>query len=260
MASRPVRRCSSCRPARNGRRVRHGRLSPRRRSDDLPQARQGDIRKLSGLIGKLRPKSGTKAVRGWFITRDEPTADQRRVADRHRDSINTLSFSQFQSKLVDSHTYLRCRNEYAFGSVRDPGTDDRHATVDYIPLDLTDTKTGDVISRIALSDSLADGSVIVLLGDYGAGKSMSLRETYHDLRKAHLQGQCSYVSSLSEPARPLWSRRFPSPSWRARPSTGSGSWAIRSSAGRTCCRAPVRRGPTTGLSSWPPACARRWRG
>ena len=150
-----------------------------------------DIRKLSSLIGKLRPKSGTKAVRGWFITRDEPTADQRRVAERHRDSINTLSFSQFQSRLVDSHTYLGCRNKYAFGSVRDPGTGDRHATVDYISLDLTDTKTGAIVSRNALSDSLVDGNMLVLLGDYGAGKSMSLRETYHDLRKAHLKGQCS---------------------------------------------------------------------
>ena len=150
-----------------------------------------DIRKLLDLIAKLRPKSGTRAIRGWFITRDEPTADQRRVAERHRDVINTLSFAQFQSKLVDSHTYLRCRNEYAFGSVRDPGTGDRHATVDYVSLDVTNTKTGSTVSCSQLSRSLAEGNVVILLGDYGAGKSMTLREVYHDLRKIHLRGKSS---------------------------------------------------------------------
>ena len=150
-----------------------------------------DTRKLSTLIAKLRPKSGTRAIRGWFITRDEPTAEQRRVAEKYRETINTLSFAQFQSKLIDSHTYLRCRNEYAFGSVRDPGTGDRRATVDYISLDVTDAKTGKIVSCSALSDAVAAGNVLVLLGDYGAGKSMTLRELYHDLRRVHLRGNSS---------------------------------------------------------------------
>ena len=49
---------------------------------------EDDIRKLSGLVAKLRAKSGTRAIRGWFITRDEPTAEQRSVAERHRGIIN----------------------------------------------------------------------------------------------------------------------------------------------------------------------------
>ena len=79
-----------------------------------------DIEKLTKSLDRLQATSGTRAVRGWFITRDEPTADQRRVADKHRSIINTLSFSQFQMAIVDSKAYLRARDDYPFGSVRDP--------------------------------------------------------------------------------------------------------------------------------------------
>ena len=65
------------------------------------------------------------------------------------------------------------------------------ATVDYISLDVTDTKTGGIVSHSTLSQSLAAGNVLVLLGDYGAGKSMTLREIYHDLRKVHVKGNSS---------------------------------------------------------------------
>ncbi len=66
-----------------------------------------DIAKLTSLLAKLRRRSGTKAVRGWWVTSDEPTADQRKISDKHRDSVNTLSFSQFQARLIDSHAYHR---------------------------------------------------------------------------------------------------------------------------------------------------------
>lgn len=45
---------------------------------------QQDTTKLSKLINVHKGKSGTRAVRGWFITRDEPTADQRKVAEKYK--------------------------------------------------------------------------------------------------------------------------------------------------------------------------------
>ncbi len=54
---------------------------------------QDDIEKLTKSMNKARSRSDVKAIRGWFVTRDEPTAEQREVADKVRDKINTLSFS-----------------------------------------------------------------------------------------------------------------------------------------------------------------------
>lgn len=155
-----------------------------------------DIKKLVGLIHKLKARSGTRVVRGWFITRDEPTADQRQVANRHRDIINTLSFSQFQARLVDSRTYLSLRDQYAFGSVRDPGTGQRDTTIEYVSLDLAKGDSRDVVSRSDIVDLVSKGNTVVLLGDYGAGKSMTLREIYRDLRKSHLKGETSIFPVL----------------------------------------------------------------
>ena len=152
---------------------------------------QDDIGKLRRLIQKFRNRAGTKAVRGWFITQHEPTADQREVSNRHREFINTMSFAQFQGRLIDSRTYLQLRHQYAFGSIRDPLTGDRTTSVEYIPSDIIDTTSNKAVSREDLVDRLSQGGVVVLLGDYGSGKSMTLREIYNDLRTQHMKNQSS---------------------------------------------------------------------
>jgi len=143
------------------------------------------------VLGKLKRKSGTRAVRGWWITRDEPTADQRKISDKHRDSVNTLSFSQFQARLIDSRAYLNARDNYVFGSVRDPATGDPEPQIDYVPLDLVRSDSGDLVSPAGMAALLTEGRTIVLLGDYGAGKSMTLREIHRELKKSHLKGTSS---------------------------------------------------------------------
>ena len=150
-----------------------------------------DISKLNRAISKYRSQSQTRAVRGWFITRDEPTADQRKITDKHRRDINTLPFSQFQARLIDSREYLAARDDYTFGSVRDPGTGDASPLVSYVPLDLLELGSKRVFPREDFRTSIGNGHTIVLLGDYGAGKSMTLRDIYQHLRGEHLQGLTS---------------------------------------------------------------------
>ena len=155
------------------------------------KARQ-DIEKLDRRI-QTESRRGTRyrSLRGWFITKDEPTAEQRGVAKPYRDHINVLSFSQFQARLIDSHAYLAARDNHSFGSVRDPVTGEHKTGVEYVPLDLVKLDTLDALSRDALLSMLTGGSTLVLLGDFGAGKSMTLREVYRDLRKRHLRGETS---------------------------------------------------------------------
>lgn len=155
------------------------------------QKAKQDIGKLKKLMTEKRNGETYRAIQGWFITRDEPTAEQRGLANQRQDGINVLSLLQFQARIIDSESYLSARDEYPFGSVRDPKTGDNEPTVRYVPLDLVKTGTLDNVPRDNISSLLAAGRTIVLLGDYGAGKSMTLREIYRDLRKSHLRRRTS---------------------------------------------------------------------
>ena len=147
-------------------------------SRGMEKARQ-DVSKIHKLLLKLQNRSGTRAVRGWFVTRQEPTADQRKITDKFRKTINVLSFSQFQARLIDSKSYLGVRDAYHFGSVRDPATGrhDQDSHIEYIALDLVRIDSREVISLKDMVGMIQRGNAVVLLGDYGAGKSMTLRES-----------------------------------------------------------------------------------
>ena len=194
---------------------------------------QEDIKKMVGLAKKAQSQIQNKAVKCWFITKHEPTAEQRDVAKQHHTLVNALSFSQFQSKLIDAASYLNLRDNYPFGSVRDPATGNPRTDVEYVPLDLLQSDTQKLWSVSAIRDAVLDGDRFVILGDYGAGKSMTLRELYRELRGAYFKqkiprfpiylnlrdhhGQTNPAEVLERHARNIG---FPSPShlvraWRA---------------------------------------------
>src|SRR5438046_452041 len=87
-----------------------------------------DTAKIAKLIRKLTPKHPAKFIRGWFITLDEPTADQRAVVKsavaKEKIQLVAASFDQFRSRFVDARSYLTQRELYPFGSVRDPNSGD----------------------------------------------------------------------------------------------------------------------------------------
>lgn len=93
--------------------------------------------------------------------------------------------------LVDASSYLDARDDHPFGSARDPGTSDDYKNPDrYIPLGMVSVRDpGAVWSVERVTDELREGGRVVVLGDYGAGKSMTLREAHRtlaaDYRKRH---------------------------------------------------------------------------
>ena len=82
-----------------------------------------DHEKLDKLSRKLAARYPEKFVKGWFVTQQEPTADQREVFRKGKGRQIPISFEQFRSKLVDAYTYLSARDLYPFGSLRDPETE-----------------------------------------------------------------------------------------------------------------------------------------
>ena len=150
-----------------------------------------DIEKLASLGAKLSRSTLHKAVRAWFVTLDEPTADQRRAVGKHKSFLTALGFSQFQARLIDVRAYLTARDDYPFGSVRDPVTGSVKPTVDYVPVALAERGKPNIRTPDELVGFLTNGSRVVLLGDYGAGKSMTLRYVYRKLAASYLRGESS---------------------------------------------------------------------
>lgn len=106
--------------------------------------------------------------------------------------IEISSFQTFSSKLVDAASYLSLRLNYAFGSVRNPA-DDRDINVpigEYVHLDMVDRKTNSIIKSEDVANKIVNAEIgnVVLLGDYGSGKSMSLRDMFYEIRTKHLRG------------------------------------------------------------------------
>lgn len=145
-----------------------------------------DVGKLSSLAKSMQRKFPDKGVKGWFITLEEPTADQRAVANTKGYLVTACSFSKFQSKLIDVNGYIKCRFNYPFGSVRDPSTGEFKITEEYIDIDLLlikDEKITWGLQKIAIE--VQNGKSVVIQGHYGVGKSMSLKEIYKLLNKRY---------------------------------------------------------------------------
>jgi hypothetical protein len=136
-----------------------------------------DLDKLQKLTKRIGARHPNKFVKGWFITLNEPTADQRSVFQKVQGRIVALSFDQFRSRLVDARSYLAARDNYPFGSVRDPESGAARFNLNYVPLDLL-SEDGTQHDASKITEDVLSGHRTILLGDYGAGKSATMRELY----------------------------------------------------------------------------------
>ncbi len=192
-----------------------------RRKDKAEQ----DTKKLEGLCRDMQRRYPTKGVKGYFITLDEPTADQRESVNRFgKGSVVTLSFSQFRGQIIDAKSYINARIRYPFGSMYDPQTGSRTTPSELIPRELI-TGDGETLELESVKQKLQSGETLVLLGDYGAGKSTSLREVFVSLQNDYIakrttrfpvhlnlrdhHGQTDPTEALERHARNVG---FPSPS------------------------------------------------
>lgn len=149
----------------------------------------GDGLKTDVLVRSLRMKFPDRVVQGWFITLADPTADQREAVDEFNGTVKAISFHQLQSRLVNSREYVSLRKRHRFGSVRDPDTGHIDDATDYIDLDLYEPVSGHTYSTKQLSRLCANNARIVLLGDFGAGKSMTVRELFRRMSGDFLTGR-----------------------------------------------------------------------
>ena len=165
---------------------------------------QEDGRKTHEAVIKLR-KEGEKFAQGWLITRSEPTADQRDwVKKKYSSTTQIMSFDQFRSRLFDGIEYLSSRSKYRFGSILDFSDGSIHLPEgDFVPVDFIDFDRTSAIAYFEVFGLSAPGTGrrYLILGEYGSGKSMSLRGGFIFRRKSYLSRQymkCPIYLNLRE--------------------------------------------------------------
>ena len=155
-----------------------------------------DTNKMSAVAEKLRKARRDKAVKCWFVTREDVTADQRTVCQTAKVAAAPLSFHQFQAKIIDARDYLQIRKNHRFGSAYDPRNESFTENVKYVEIELPERASNQLRNVRQLSDELDRGGRFVFLGDYGVGKSMTLREIFFALSE--------HYSNLSAPRFPVY--------------------------------------------------------
>lgn len=150
-----------------------------------------DGAKLREYCDRLASEHKFKAVKGFFVTRDDPTAPQRDAIKAVGGPVIACSLAQFRGQLIDSRDYLESRLMYAFGSARNPETGSATELERYVPLGFSvGAETPGPRNALTVDDlvsRVADSAATVLLGDFGAGKSMTLREVHRALAKSHFR-------------------------------------------------------------------------
>ena len=157
-----------------------------------------DIRKLDTTLEKLERRYRRPVIL-WFITKEEPTAEQTAIAQIPNNPVRILSLNNFISTIFDAAEYLHLRGTYNFGSVRDPlegqggggAHEDAAPTRDRSTLSYINTELADMMDRErnwnsgSITKELKKGKRFVVLGQYGVGKSMSLRDIFQRLDKEY---------------------------------------------------------------------------
>ena len=138
---------------------------------------------LKRELSKVFPDHNFKI---WLITERDPTAHQMdevvAAKRKARYPVVASSINAFSQKLVNAPAYLAVRENYHFGSVRElssTGQQKNAVKNHFVPLDLIEIGNHQQVSTSALASIMINSKGNnLLLGDYGAGKSMTMRHIY----------------------------------------------------------------------------------
>ena len=116
----------------------------------------------------------------YFVTSFDPTPAM--VAAGGPDNINVLSFSDLEKQFFNFDIYVTYRQKKQFGSSIDPLTAEPD-TSDYIPVKYISMNSRHEYNIENLATKILKNQKLILLGEYGTGKSRCIRELYNVLSK-----------------------------------------------------------------------------
>ena len=135
------------------------------------------------------PANAFKSRTGWFVTRDEPTADQRSaiaaLSHSRGERLHAISIAVLHQRICNSEMYLQVRSNATFGSTSYKSKLD--GSSHNVPVRLVGPSGNLSIGLEDMAERLEKGGRALLVGNYGVGKSHTLRELYTRLRKSHFK-------------------------------------------------------------------------
>ena len=139
-----------------------------------------DLNKVREDVNKLISAKLALTAKGVFSTcycviEGSPTNSMKEAGRENH--INVLSVDEFQRLFFDFETYRLARQLSAFGSAIDPFTGVKDDTA-YVKVMYSQEGSKKEYSLAEIADLLRDGRKIVLLGEYGSGKSRCIKELF----------------------------------------------------------------------------------
>jgi hypothetical protein len=148
--------------------------------NDLQKIRE-DISKINAI--RLQKVSEGIVVRAFIVTEYDPTISMVETGDENR--VIVISVGNFFNYFFKYDNYNFLRSRRPFGSAINQLTGDQDA-VEYIPVvyQKEDRKPLDVD---AIAGDISGGNAIILIGDYGSGKSRCVAQTFLTLTTTRKQ-------------------------------------------------------------------------
>ncbi|WP_374240238.1 NACHT domain-containing protein [Zoogloea sp.] len=119
----------------------------------------------------------------YFITLDEPTPAL--IATGKENHVHVYSVNQFFNFMLGLQGYVTLRQRQAFGSAIDmySGEPDekKYVHVNYF------SDSGEAYSTEKITEELEKGKTIVLIGDYGSGKSRCVKEVFAAIAEGQIK-------------------------------------------------------------------------
>lgn len=160
---------------------------------DLDKVRQG-VTRLQ--LARQALSSEGVVLRGYIVLTREPTQAMLEAATAAR--VTVASISQFSALFFEFARYREARQAASFGSSIDPITG-AIDMIDYVPVKYVDTDNARELTVEQIAESLIEGKRIVLLGEYGSGKSRCVRQIFDVLAsKWDLSFQFPFAVNLRE--------------------------------------------------------------
>lgn len=122
----------------------------------------------------------------FFVTLGTPTPPL--IATGQESFVSVFSIEQYIDFLLGHAKYVTARQTQAFGSAVDlySGKPDqkKYVSVDYF------SEFGDAYSVAKIADELIKGKTIILIGDYGSGKSRCIKELFSYINETRQKHYC----------------------------------------------------------------------
>ncbi|SDG27975.1 hypothetical protein [Bosea robiniae] len=161
--------------------------------NDLDKVRQG-IGRL--ILAKQTLMADGVLLRGYIVLSKKPT--QAMIDAAAAAKITVASAGQFAALFFQFPKYKNARLSASFGSSVNPLTGESD-TVRYVPVSYQRIDNGKDIEIADICELLLSGKNIVLLGEYGSGKSRCVRESFSKLAETwDLTFQFPFAVNLRE--------------------------------------------------------------